>query len=175
MKKIVFIATLICCMFVTSANAGESTTKSQYDACQLVTQKHWGWGGDWVKYGLIKDGNVILNTSFNMDYMEYNPDLHIFVFRGCESDIMQSYRMVIYSSETGQCLYTGRYYAQNNGNYKPWITFVKSGKYTNAVINYFKPEGRQQIKTATVASFFKKNGKLYQLKKKEVTYDAAIE
>ena len=171
MKKIFVLAFM--CLLSLAVNAEVKISHKKCGDCEIIIKHYTNWlGADETTYGLAKDGAVILSPDYEMSY---NEDLHVIVFRGCESDAAQAYRLVLYSTHSGKCLYSGRYFAERNGNNLPWITFDRKGKYSNAVVHYYHPRGWEKFATKVVGTFFMKDGKLHQVAEKAVAYEVAVE
>ncbi len=143
MKKIIICA-IVCLCCALSASAKVSMSYTKHDGCTVVTKVDTGFFGTRTSYGLQINGVDILKPECDM------------------------YRIDIYSADTGKRVYTGLWGA--NGR-KPYVTYLNSGKYTNAVVNHI--EYFDNGKTV-VAKFYRKDGKTYMLSTKQVTYDKPL-
>ena len=179
MKKILLLTTILlttifCCMCL-AVNAGETFRYTDYGGCTLVTKHSTYWlGGESTSYGLLKNGVEVLPPDCDV---WYDAELRILTFRRCVEVISSKYQLLLYSADSGKCLYSGYYYAENNGHHMPYVTFENSGKYRNAIVHYYNLRygDRQGNARKTIGSFFRKDGKLYQVMEKQVKYEAPVE
>jgi hypothetical protein len=158
-----------------TANAETTVTYKKCGNCEIIVSHYTNWlGADETTYGLAKNGVEILSPDYEVFYDE---KLHLLVFRGCASEVAGQYQIMLFSADSGKCLYSGRYFAKSYGDVVPWMTFENKGKYSEAVIHYYSSNcgDRKAIATKTVGSFFRKDGKLYQVKQRQVDYEAPVE
>ena len=170
-KIFMFAAAFICCLFVSrTASAGETLSYRKCGNCEIIVKHSTNWlGGSWTTYGLAKNGVTMVSPE--CDVLTYNEELHILVLRDIASHAASQYHIYLYNTDTGKCVYSGRYNARCNR--VPYLTFKKKGKYTEAVVHYFCDYSGDL--TETVGSFFTKDGKLYQVATKQVSYEAPVE
>ena len=175
MKKIILLATLFisCCM---TANAGETISYKKCGDCELIVKHSTNLiGRSWTTYGLARNGVTLLNPE--CDVLSYNEELHLLVLRDIASIVAAQYHIYIFNTDNGKCVYSGRFNAMKVDVKVPYLTFEKKGKYVDAVVHYyslnFGDKGGNAKKT--VGSYFTKNGKLYHLATKQVSYDAPVE
>ena len=161
MKRIFVLATIICCMCL-AANAEVTISRTKYAGCTVVKRVDANFFGTLTTYGLEIKGKTILKPECEMTY---NADLHLVAFTYVD-DVM--YRISVYSTDSGKCVYTGLWRANS---FTPYVTYSKDGKYVNAVLNHH--EYFDNGKTV-VGKFYRKDGKTYQYSTKQVIYDKKL-
>ena len=161
MKRIFVLATIICCMCL-AANAEVTISRTKYSGCTVVKRVDVDFFGTLTTYGLEINGKTILKPECEMTY---NADLHLVAFTYVD-DVM--YRISVYSTDSGQCVYTGLWRANSR---MPYVTYTNNGKYTNAVVNH--TEYYDNGKTI-VGQFYRKDGRTFMLSTKQVTYDKQL-
>ena len=176
-RKVFMFAALVCCMLVSlSVSAGETISYKKCGDCELIVKRTTNLiGRSWTTYGLSRNGVSLVSPE--CDVLTYNEDLHIVVFRDLASALSAQYHIYLYNTDTGKCVYSGRFFAQKIDVRVPWLSFEKNGKYVDAVVHYYSLNfgDRRGDAKKTIGSYFTKDGRLYQVATKQVAYEAPVE
>lgn len=141
----------------------------------IKTETHWG-KDDTKTYGLRKNGIEIIKPEYDKSAIFVADDLPFLVF-ACW-DKKTAY---IYNTNTGKKIFTHQYKKYDANAHEYFIDFQFKETVVNGqkgwqlieVLNRSATSYRAKTRLV-VATFYQKNGKLYQRKTKTVTYDEEI-
>lgn len=167
---------VLCGTIVSVAKTGYEYVKCGRNLELIIkTETHWG-KDDTKTYGLRKNGLEIIKPEYEQAAVFVDNDLPLLVFACWDKKNVH-----IYNTDTGKEIFTYQYRKYDANAHELFIDF----QFKETVVNGHK--GWQLIevlnRSATsyaaktrlvVATFYKKDGKLYQRKTKTVTYDEEI-
>lgn len=175
MKKFIIL------LFVALGCIISSEAKTTYESIKfggnleliIKTETHWGFGEDTKTYGLRKNGVDIAKTQYDQKELFVVDDLSCIIFM--DNEMQKAH---LYSTETGKEIFTYSYKPANTYERFFHFRFEKTAtKNQNdwQLAEYVFSDRSASRSTARIKAVFRqKNGKIYRLKTKTITYEEEL-
>lgn len=175
MKKFIIL------LFIALGCIISSEAKTTYESIKfggnleliIKTETHWGAREDTKTYGLRKNGVDIAKPEYEQEELFVIDDLSCIIFMNRETQ-----KAHLYSTETGKEIYTYCYKQENQYERFHRFRFEKTAtKNQNdwQLAEYVYSDRYAFRSTAKIKAVFRqKNGKIYQLKTKIITYEEEL-